>query len=117
MLQDAAVPILRLVRFLPQENGSYAGFDAEEFTSRSGGKAAAVKHIKVSLGSAVGVVQWCCPLSSRFPAILTRGIFSITTCPQEKHGLSSLVMIGDGATDLEARQPGGADLFIGCDMS
>ncbi len=23
-------------------------------------------------------------------------------------------MIGDGATDLEARQPGGADLFIGC---
>ncbi len=25
-----------------------------------------------------------------------------------------MVMIGDGATDLEARQPGGADLFIGC---
>jgi len=25
----------------------------------------------------------------------------------------SLVMIGDGATDLEARQPGGADLFVG----
>ena len=22
-------------------------------------------------------------------------------------------MIGDGATDLEARQPGGADLFVG----
>ena len=33
---------------------------------------------------------------------------------QTKHGLSSMVMIGDGATDLEARQPGGADLFIGC---
>lgn len=33
---------------------------------------------------------------------------------QAKHGLTSMVMIGDGATDLEARQPGGADLFIGC---
>ncbi|KAG0481324.1 hypothetical protein HPP92_011838 [Vanilla planifolia] len=28
------------------------------------------------------------------------------------HGYKHLVMIGDGATDLEARQPGGADLFI-----
>ncbi|KAL0335543.1 UNVERIFIED_CONTAM: Phosphoserine phosphatase, chloroplastic [Sesamum radiatum] len=27
-------------------------------------------------------------------------------------GYNSLVMIGDGATDLEARKPGGADLFI-----
>lgn len=62
---------------LYQDDGSYAGFDAEEFTSKSGGKAAAVKHIKA------------------------------------KHGLTSMVMIGDGATDLEARQPGGADLFIG----
>lgn len=25
-------------------------------------------------------------------------------------------MVGDGATDLEARQPGGADLFIGYGM-
>jgi phosphoserine phosphatase len=32
---------------------------------------------------------------------------------QEKHGFSRLVMVGDGATDLEARQPGGADIFIG----
>jgi hypothetical protein len=30
-----------------QEDGSYAGFDAEEFTSRSGGKAEAVRDIKV----------------------------------------------------------------------
>ena len=33
---------------------------------------------------------------------------------QAEHGCKSLVMIGDGATDLEARQEGGADLFIGC---
>ena len=32
---------------------------------------------------------------------------------QEKHGYRSLVMVGDGATDLEARQPGGAEVFIG----
>ncbi|KAJ8551710.1 hypothetical protein K7X08_021725 [Anisodus acutangulus] len=32
------------------------------------------------------------------------------TC--EAHGYKSLVMIGDGATDLEARMPGGADLFV-----
>ncbi len=32
---------------------------------------------------------------------------------QAKHGLKSMVMVGDGATDLESRQPGGADLFIG----
>lgn len=29
-----------------------------------------------------------------------------------EHGYSKLVMIGDGATDLEARKPGGADIFI-----
>eukprot|EP00208_Stichococcus_sp_RCC1054_P004468 CAMPEP_0206145770 /NCGR_PEP_ID=MMETSP1473-20131121/28474_1 /ASSEMBLY_ACC=CAM_ASM_001109 /TAXON_ID=1461547 /ORGANISM="Stichococcus sp, Strain RCC1054" /LENGTH=238 /DNA_ID=CAMNT_0053542107 /DNA_START=219 /DNA_END=935 /DNA_ORIENTATION=+ len=58
-------------------DGNYAGFDTAEFTSQSGGKAAAVRHIKA------------------------------------KHGLDTMVMVGDGATDLEARQPGGADLFIG----
>ncbi|XP_015079694.1 phosphoserine phosphatase, chloroplastic isoform X2 [Solanum pennellii] len=31
---------------------------------------------------------------------------------RKAHGYKSLVMIGDGATDLEARMPGGADLFI-----
>lgn len=31
---------------------------------------------------------------------------------REAHHYKTLVMIGDGATDLEARQPGGADLFI-----
>ena len=32
---------------------------------------------------------------------------------QKRHGYKKMVMIGDGATDLEARQPGGADIFIG----
>lgn len=32
---------------------------------------------------------------------------------QSQFGFESMVMIGDGATDLEARQPGGADIFIG----
>ena len=28
-------------------------------------------------------------------------------------GATLLVMVGDGATDLEARQEGGADIFVG----
>lgn len=32
---------------------------------------------------------------------------------QARHHYSPLVMVGDGATDLEAKQEGGADLFIG----
>lgn len=32
-----------------QKDGSYAGFDSNEFTSKSGGKAAAVQMIKVTL--------------------------------------------------------------------
>jgi len=31
---------------LVQDNGEYAGFDEEEFTCRSGGKPAAIRHIK-----------------------------------------------------------------------
>ncbi|KAG7955060.1 hypothetical protein I3843_11G052000 [Carya illinoinensis] len=31
---------------------------------------------------------------------------------RKAHNYKALVMIGDGATDLEARKPGGADLFI-----
>ncbi|KAK9844585.1 hypothetical protein WJX74_004323 [Apatococcus lobatus] len=60
-----------------KEDGSYAGFDHTELTSRSRGKHAAAVAIK------------------------------------EQHGSKSLVMIGDGATDLEARQEGGADMFVG----
>ncbi|KAK8515861.1 hypothetical protein V6N12_016167 [Hibiscus sabdariffa] len=72
---------------IPQENifanqllfgssGEFLGFDANEPTSRSGGKATAVQQIR------------------------------------KVKGYKALVMIGDGATDLEARKPGGADLFI-----
>ncbi|KAG0582554.1 hypothetical protein KC19_3G068900 [Ceratodon purpureus] len=31
---------------------------------------------------------------------------------KKEHGYQTLVMVGDGATDLEARRPGGADMFI-----
>ena len=58
--------------------GAYADFDRTAYTSRSGGKAAAIQVIR----------GWD---ASRVP----------------------VVMIGDGATDLEARRPGGADCFIG----
>lgn len=57
-------------------SGEFVGFDVNEPTSRSGGKATAVQKIR------------------------------------KVHGYKALVMIGDGATDLEARKPGGADLFI-----
>ena len=59
------------------EDGSYKSFDPEEFTSKAGGKAEAVKHIKA------------------------------------KFGLGTMAMVGDGATDLESRAPGGADVFVG----
>lgn len=32
---------------------------------------------------------------------------------QTRYGYAPLAMVGDGATDAEARQPGGADIFIG----
>lgn len=57
-------------------SGEFLGFDRDEPTSRSGGKATAVRKIR------------------------------------KEHGYNTMIMIGDGATDLEARQPGGADLFI-----
>ena len=57
------------------EDGTYKGFDATEPTSRAGGKAKVVKHLK------------------------------------DKHGYKTMFMIGDGATDMEARPP--ADAFIG----
>jgi phosphoserine phosphatase len=53
-----------------------AGFDAEEFTSRSGGKAEACKHLKKEFGYKV------------------------------------VAMVGDGATDAEARCKNGADIFV-----
>ncbi|XP_078447277.1 3-phosphoserine phosphatase [Wolffia australiana] len=63
-------------RLLFRSSGEFDGFDEAEPTSRSGGKASAIRHIK------------------------------------KVHQYRTLVMVGDGATDLEARKPGGADLFI-----
>ncbi|KAF5933931.1 hypothetical protein HYC85_030102 [Camellia sinensis] len=63
-------------QLLFENSGKFLGFDTNEPTSRSGGKATAVQQIR------------------------------------KVHGYKALVMIGDGATDLEARKPGGADLFI-----
>ncbi|GLC47214.1 hypothetical protein PLESTB_001457900 [Pleodorina starrii] len=57
--------------------GRYAGFDESEFTCRSGGKPAAIRHIK------------------------------------DKYGYENVVMVGDGATDMEARLEGAACLFVG----
>jgi len=58
-----------------KEDGSYAGFDAEEPTSRAGGKAKVVGMLK------------------------------------EKFGYDTVFVVGDGATDMEAKPP--ADAFIG----
>ncbi|CAO2818492.1 unnamed protein product [Amaranthus hypochondriacus] len=63
-------------RIIFGDSGEFQGFDENEPTSRSGGKAVAVQQIR------------------------------------KAHGYRILGMIGDGATDLEARQPGGADFFI-----
>jgi len=57
--------------------GEFRGFDEAEFTSQSGGKAEAIKHIR------------------------------------RTQGHSTIFMIGDGATDLEAKVPGGADAVVG----
>ena len=62
-------------RIIFQADGSYAGFDDSEFTSKDGGKAKVIQRLK------------------------------------DAHGYSNIIMIGDGATDLQARPP--ADAFIG----
>ncbi|PPR85150.1 hypothetical protein GOBAR_AA35536 [Gossypium barbadense] len=66
----------QMINLLFGSSGEFLGFDANEPTSRSGGKATAVQQIR------------------------------------KVKGYKALVMIGDGATDLEARKPGGANLFI-----
>eukprot|EP00466_Bigelowiella_natans_P013092 jgi/Bigna1/53491/estExt_Genewise1Plus.C_200069 len=58
-----------------QTDGSYAGFDEKEPTSRAGGKEKVIQMLK------------------------------------DKFGYETVVMVGDGATDMEARPP--ADAFIG----
>ncbi|KAF3438066.1 hypothetical protein FNV43_RR20822 [Rhamnella rubrinervis] len=63
-------------QLLFDNSGEFVGFDENEPTSRSGGKATAVQQIR------------------------------------KAQNYKTLAMVGDGATDLEARKPGGADLFI-----
>lgn len=58
--------------------GEYAGFDENEPTSRSGGKAVVIDFLK------------------------------------KEKGYTNLILIGDGATDLEASPP--ADGFIGTNV-
>ncbi|KAL3515720.1 hypothetical protein ACH5RR_022622 [Cinchona calisaya] len=72
------IPVIHIFanQLLFGSSGEFLGFDRNEPTSRSGGKATAVQQLRKACG------------------------------------YRSLVMIGDGATDLEARKPGGADLFI-----
>lgn len=70
-------------------SGEFLGFDANEPTSRSGGKATAVMQIrKVSL-LVLGFMN-----DENFLTKLSTMIFQV-------HGYKRLVMIGDGATDLE----------------
>ena len=75
---EIGVPVSQIYanNILFDEEGNYARFDDTEPTSRSGGKAEAVKRIKAS------------------------------------NGFQTVVMVGDGMTDLEARVEGGADAFI-----
>ncbi|KAF7806257.1 Phosphoserine phosphatase, chloroplastic [Senna tora] len=79
-------PVASILK-IPEENifanqllfgssGEFVGFDRNEPTSKSGGKATAVQQIR------------------------------------KAHKYKALAMVGDGATDLEARRPGAADLFI-----
>lgn len=79
LAESLGIPVTQVFanNLLFDEAGKYAGFDADEFTSRSGGKKEAVMHIK------------------------------------ENWGLETVVMVGDGATDAEAKAPSGADIFIG----
>ena len=81
LAEELGIPVAHVfannLLFESDDEGAYAGFDPEEFTSRSGGKKEAVVHIKKTFG------------------------------------LETVAMIGDGATDAEAKGEGGAQLFIG----
>ena len=60
----------------------------------------------------MGIIMRLVPPLAARGACMTSSV-SATFSVQEQFGFSRLVMVGDGATDLEARQPGGADIFIG----
>ncbi len=74
--------------------GAYAGFDASEPTARAGGK-------RLSVAAALAAVD-----ADAAAAAASRG-GSGGGAP------AAAVMVGDGATDAEARGEGGAGLFVG----
>ena len=66
------------------------------------------------LGHRVAYIYLCFCVRLAVIQITTEHGHLIIMCAwQDKYGVEPLVMVGDGATDLEARQPGGAELFIG----
>eukprot|EP00002_Diphylleia_rotans_P015287 TRINITY_DN2969_c0_g1_i1.p1 TRINITY_DN2969_c0_g1~~TRINITY_DN2969_c0_g1_i1.p1 ORF type:complete len:249 (+),score=64.22 TRINITY_DN2969_c0_g1_i1:75-821(+) len=77
MAHELGIPQSRVYanNLLFEKDGKFAGFDANEPTSQSGGKAVVVGRLK------------------------------------KDFGYDTVVMVGDGATDLEAKPP--ADLFLG----
>lgn len=71
-------------------NGEFVGFDENEPTSRSGGKATAVQRIRK-----VGLSPFVWGLVAKYlGGKLIKLVF-------QAHNYKELVMIGDGATDLE----------------
>lgn len=76
-------------QLLFKSSGEFLGFDANEPTSRSGGKATAVQQIRK-----VSLIVICFMNGKNFLIKLSTIIFQV-------HGYKRLVMIGDGATDLE----------------
>jgi phosphoserine phosphatase len=78
-------------------DGSFKGFDANEPTSRDRGKPAVIQ--RYVLRTIVVLIQVECPC-----------VYSL----KEKFKYEVIVMVGDGATDMQARPP--ADAFIGIRM-
>lgn len=82
--QELDIPLTNLFanKLLFDFNGNYAGFDPTQPTSRSGGKGEAISQIK-----------------------------NFHSSQLMANNRLTIVMIGDGATDLESSPP--ADYFIG----
>jgi phosphoserine phosphatase len=82
--QELGIPLNNLFanKLLFDFNGNYGGFDVNQPTSRSGGKGEAINKIR-----------------------------SFNSSQLQSNSKLKIVMIGDGATDLESSPP--ADSFIG----
>lgn len=84
MCKELEIPLSNLFanKLLFDFNGNYAGFDSTQPTSRSGGKGEAITHIR-----------------------------NFNSSQLIENNRQTIVMIGDGSTDLEASPP--AEFFIG----